>query len=421
MIENEDLHEDGEMNNESDVENQPEAGRFMDLGAPKDNRNMHVDKLLFQGHPAGTYQVNKDIDIDPISRVFRISIQPHTRRQYIFWAICAVVIGISLVSFVTESALLVTAKIRGTYFGATTATSNTASANPINNSDNQAGTASSTDGLARNASSTSNSLKEYSYPIAAKIPTTGALAYLVADIKTGEVILQKNQDAVYPLASVSKLMTALVATENMDLKNMATVSRDSYNTFGAEGNLVLGEKLKLSDLMYPLLMESSNDGAEVIADEYGRPDFMQLMNKTAAVLGMKSTYYNDPSGLDAKNSSSVTDQFKLAQYIYNKEPSIFDMTLVKIYKVGKHTWNNRNAMLNIDSFIGGKNGYIDESRQTNVSLFNIPMVKGGVRTVAVIELKSPDRTTDAIRLLDFVKKNVTYSPSDIQQAEKGSK
>lgn len=386
-------------------ENEEVNVRFADFGAPKENRNMHAEKLLFQGHPAGNYHVNKDIDIDPIQRVFRITIAPHTRKQYIFWGVCAVVIGISLVSFLTESALLIAAKFKGENFASVVP--------PV------VPAATSTPSLPAVAEvkHLASTTKEYSFSSTAKIPATGALAYLVADIKTGEVIIQKGETSAYPLASVSKLMTALVATENMDLKKYATVSRDSYNTFGAEGNLVLGEKLKLSDLMYPLLMESSNDGAEVIADEYGHPEFLQLMNKTAAILGMKNTYYEDPSGLNPKNVSTVGDQFKLAQYIYTKYPSIFDITLVKIFKVGNHTWTSKSAMLNISTFIGGKNGFIDEARQTNVSLFNIPMLKGGYRVLAVIELKSPDRTTDAKNLLNFVTKNVTYTPIDIQEAE----
>lgn len=417
--------------------------KFMDLGAPKDNRNVHVENLLLQGHPSGHYHVNKDIDIDPIRRVFRITIQPHTKRQYIFWAVCSVIVGISLVSFITESALLVSSKLKNTFFSngvpATTQTAqnlldnqnpnnvqnvntnhNSSTSNTAeNNIDTTHQATLATSSIADSDSGTStNFVKEYFVPEKAKIPNTGALAYLVGDIKTGEIIIQKNPDAVYPLASVSKLMTALVANQNMDLKKTATVSRDSYNTFGAEGNLVLGEKLKLSDLMFPLLMESSNDGAEVIADEYGRPEFMQLMNKTAAILNMPDTYYEDPSGLNPKNSSTVVDQFRLGRYIYTKYPSIFDYTRVKIYEVGKHTWHNRNAMLNFDSFVGGKNGYIDESRQTLVALFNIPLLKGGDRTIAVVILKSPDRTTDTVNLLGFLKKFATYIPKEIQDVSK---
>jgi D-alanyl-D-alanine carboxypeptidase (penicillin-binding protein 5/6) len=215
---------------------------------------------------------------------------------------------------------------------------------------------------------------------------------------------------VFPLASVSKLMTALVAVENIDPKRMATVSKNSYNTYGAEGNLVLGEKLKISDLMHPLLMESSNDGAEVIADDFGRVEFMSLMNKKAAELGMNSTYYNDPSGLDPKNNSTAKDQFKLAKYIFEKYPSILDTTLVKIYKVGVHTWTNRNGYLNFSTFIGGKNGFIDEAKQTTVSVFDVPMYKGGNRTVVLVILQSVDRYADGMKLIEFLKNSVTYKP-----------
>lgn len=395
------------MQENEDLEKEEVANaKFMDLGAPKENRNFHAEKLLFEGHPAGNYHVNRDIDIDPIRRVFRITIQPHTRKQYIFWGVCAVVIGISLVSFLTESALLIAAKFNGQKFASVVP--------PVD----LTATSTASVPLTTEVKNLATTTKEYSFPATARIPAVGALAYLVGDIKTGEIIIQKEGTSTHPLASVSKLMTALVATENMDLKKYATVSRDSYNTYGGEGNLALGEKIKLSDLMYPLLMESSNDGSEVIADEYGHPEFIQLMNKTAAILGMKSTYYEDPSGLNPKNTSTVTDQYKLARYVYKMYPSIFDTTLVKIFKVGNHTWNNRNAMLNIKTFIGGKNGFISEAKQTTVSLFNIPMLKGGDRVIAVVVLKSPDRTADAKKLLDFVTRNVTYTPIDIQEVDR---
>lgn len=420
-------------------DNQPENSensddgytRFMDLGAPKDNRNIHVEKLLLQGHPAGQYHVNKDIDFEPIKRVFRINIEPHTPKQYIFWGICSIIIGVSLVSFFTESALFISSKVKSTFFAsnATASVEQGSEAYTVKPETLLGTNSTSTNSVATTSASTTipliysilpgsgtSTIREYSFASSTKIkvPNTSALAYLVGDIKTGEIILQKNVQTIYPLASVSKLMTALVANENMDLKKTATVSRDSYNTFGAEGSLVLGEKIKLSDLMFPLLMESSNDGAEVVADQYGRVDFMHLMNKTSLALGMKDTYYEDPSGLDPKNSSTAIDQFKLAKSIFEKFPAIFDETLIKLYQVGNHTWHNRNAMLNIDSFIGGKNGFIDEAKQTSVALFNIPMAKGGNRTVTVIILKSADRTTDTLKLLDFLQKNVVYTPVDLQ-------
>lgn len=400
-----------------DEENSSESlPEFMDLGAPKDNRNVHLDNLLIAGHPTGHYHVNRDVSLNPVRRVFRIVIEPHTRTQYVLWAVFAVIIGLSLVSFLTESALLVAAKFRHVEYaeavnagaGLANDASDTQNANNAQMNSSTAGNSNST-GTSSVATATSSS-SEYSYPSNAKIPKVNATEYALIDVKTGEIILQKNADMVFPLASVSKLMTALVAVENLDPKRMAIVSKNSYNTYGAEGNLVLGEKLKISDLMHPLLMESSNDGAEVIADDYGRVEFMSLMNKKAAELGMTSTYYNDPSGLDPKNNSTAKDQFKLAKYIFEKYPSIFDTTLVKIYKVGTHTWTNRNGYLNFPTYIGGKNGYIDEAKQTTVSLFDVPMYKGGNRTVVLVILQSVDRYSDGMKLIEFLKNNVTYKP-----------
>ncbi len=239
--------------------------------------------------------------------------------------------------------------------------------------------------------------------------TATAKGYYVADMKTGERIMEKNSDQVFPIASVSKLMTAIVAHENMDPQKVVVVSRDSYNAYGSQGELTPGEKIKLGDLMYPLLMESSNDGAEVIAESYGRAEFIALMNKKAAELGMHDTYYEDPSGLDARNKSSAADQFKLLKYIKDKAPFLLDMTRVRQFAILKHTWFNKNRFLNSELFIGGKNGYIDESLWTTASIFDVTLAKGGKRQIGIVELYSRDREGDAFKIINFLQKNVSYT------------
>jgi len=402
----------------------PAEPNFMDLGAPKHNRNYHIDKLTEGAHPTGIYHTSPDVTSEPQRRIFRISIEPHTRTQYILWAIAAIIIGIAVVSFITESTLLVIDKLKGTsniamaenpdQQGSTTKSNQVASTAAAIAIANQVKS-----GTANGSTSLASQIKEYSIAAGAKAPILSSKAYLVGDIDTGEIIYSKDQDTAYPLASVSKLMTALVAYENMDLNKFATVSRDSYNTFGAEGNLVLGDKLKIADLMYPLLMESSNDGAEVIADDYGHREFLELMNKTAVRLGMTTTYYEDPSGLNPKNTSTPADQFKLAQYIVEHAPTIFDKTRIKVYQVGAHRWTNQNAFLKYSYFLGGKNGFIDEAKLTTVSLFDVPLLKGGTRTLAVVVLKSGDKEGDAIKLVNFMKKYGVYTPYEITLEKEG--
>ncbi|MES2986072.1 MAG: serine hydrolase [Patescibacteria group bacterium] len=239
-------------------------------------------------------------------------------------------------------------------------------------------------------------------------PVLNSKAYLVADLETGEIIVEKNSETIYPIASVSKLMTALVAREKMDMQTVAIVSRDASRAYGAQGGLALGEKIRLRDLLFPLLMESSNDAAEVFADQYGHVKFIEEMNKKAISLEMYNTYYGDPSGLDPKNTSTPKDLLALARYIHMNDPEIYDMTRVKQFSIKGHIWYNGNRLLPMAGFAGGKNGYIDQARQTTVSLFDVNLAKGGYRTVVVVILRSDAKDNDVVRLINYLKKSVIY-------------
>ena len=242
------------------------------------------------------------------------------------------------------------------------------------------------------------------------LPVLSSRAYLMADLDSGEIIVDKNSDTIFPIASVSKLMTSTIATEKMNLQEVAIVSRDATNAYGAQGGLSLGEKIRLTDLIFPLLMESSNDAAEVFADHYGHQEFLDQMNIKAASLGMEDTYYNDPSGLDPKNSSTPNDLLKLVRYIWKHDPTVFDTTRVRQFSIKGHTWLNRNPQLLVTGYVGGKNGYIDQALQTTASIFEIPTLKGGMRKVVIVILKSNDKNNDVIKLINFLKRSVVYTP-----------
>jgi D-alanyl-D-alanine carboxypeptidase len=344
-------------------------------------------------------------------------------KMYLKWTAIALFFGISSVSFVIQGVLVLKDKIFGDSTQGILISQNdiqfkerlVSQQAPSNKITDTQRTVDQEGGLGSDDSN--NGIPTNQYRIHETIPLQklSAQSYLVADLQTGEIIIQKNNDLVAPIASVSKLMTAVVAFEHMDMQKEAIVSRDSYNTYGAEGRLMLGEKIRMQDLMYPLLMESSNDGAEVIADTYdkGHDAFIREMNHKAASLGMVDTNYNDPSGLNPKNTSTVLDLMVLAKYIYEKHPIIYDITRVRQYSILKHTWVNKNRFLNYDSFMGGKNGYIDESKKTTVSLFNVQLVRGGVRPVILVLLKSDDREGDAVKLINYLKKNAVYDYTDI--------
>jgi D-alanyl-D-alanine carboxypeptidase len=335
-----------------------------------------------------------------------------TNMMYAKWAVVILFFGISSVSFITQGAL----EIKDRIFNSNSAETIASDANGQNHIPQRAdasGNSTSTTAEALgsdDSTATSTSGGTYSLDNLDSFPRLSARAYIAADLVSGEIIVEQNEQYVAPMASVSKLMTALVAHDQMDMQKYAIVSRDSYNTYGTQGELRLGEKIRVQDLMYPLLMESSNDAAEVIADAYdrGHDAFMAEMNKQAAALGMTDTYYEDPSGLNVKNVSTVRDLMILGRYIHQHAPIIYDMTRVKQYAILKHQWFNKNRFLTYDSFIGGKNGYIDESKKTTVSTFDIPLARGGKKTIIIVLLKSDDREGDALKIINFLKKNAVY-------------
>lgn len=346
----------------------------------------------------------------------------HSKMSHVFWAVAMFVIGVSVTSLFVQGALVVKDSIMLSFYGdsngATKKNTDTRQNKSGTITENQSRFLGSDDGESDTSYQSSNTSKTYDkntihqYTLAGvdPFPKVTARAYIATDLKTGETIIENNTGLIAPIASVSKLMTALIAKEQMDLQKTVIVSRDAYNTYGYQGSLALGEKIRLYDLMYPLLMESSNDGAEVFADAYdkGHDAFMAEMNKKAQSIGMIDTYYEDPSGLNPKNVSTVEDLAKLGKYIYENHPDIYDITRVRSYSILKHTWNNKNRFLNYDTFLGGKNGYIDESKKTTVSLFNIPMAKGGMRSIIVVLLKSDDREGDAVKILNFLKRNAYF-------------
>jgi len=241
-----------------------------------------------------------------------------------------------------------------------------------------------------------------------KKPKVNAEAYYVGDLDTGEVILEKNKDQKFPIASVSKLMTATVSLENQNQTELALVSKKALATYGENGNLHLNEKIKVSDLIYPLLLESSNDAAEVIAEDSGRDNFIKKMNEKAKELGLTSTSFEDPSGLSEHNVSTVFDLFNFSKYLKSQKADLLQLTTQRSYNNKKHIWFNTSQFLGIPGYQGGKRGYIDESKQTTVSLFTLPLGSTGLRNIGITILRSPDRLKDVQNIISFLNKNVYY-------------
>ncbi|HET8574850.1 MAG TPA: L,D-transpeptidase family protein [Candidatus Paceibacterota bacterium] len=237
-------------------------------------------------------------------------------------------------------------------------------------------------------------------------PAVTAQAYMVADIDTGEVYAEKNASEQYPIASVTKLMTATVANETISFDKEVPVDGSGVWVPPDVSNKQ-NEEMSVGDLLYPLLLDSNNEVADSLARYYGTNLFLKWMNEKAKAIGMTETHYDDPSGLSKYNISTASDLFKLARYVVEKKSFILNITREDQQSVvsnsgKKYTFSNHTHFLDRDDYLGGKIGFTDEALETYVAIFKEP-VGGEEHRIAFIVLKSDNRKDDVLALLNWFK------------------
>lgn len=240
---------------------------------------------------------------------------------------------------------------------------------------------------------------------ALSLPPIGADAYLVADLDTGDVYAEKNAQERRSIASVTKLMTALVANETISFDRKISVPQGTLvnppNPIDTEEKTFLAE-----DLVYPLLMQSSNGVADAIASYYGKGGFVAWMNTTAKALDMHRTTYADPSGISANNISTPDDLFRLARYLADKKSFVFKVTHLAEKTIAdedgtEYTIKNVNTPAQTADFLGGKAGHTTAAKDTMLSVVSFKSA-GETRRVAVVVLGSQDQITDTTHLAEWV-------------------
>lgn len=248
-------------------------------------------------------------------------------------------------------------------------------------------------------------------------PKLSAESFLVADLDSGQILLEKNAEAKHSIASLTKLVTALTSLETINQYHSTKVSKRALGTHGEFGNLQAGEIITTGNIIYPLLLESSNDAAEVLAEHMGVNRFISLMNEKVSSIGLKDTRFEDPSGLSAGNISSAKDLFKLTQYLFRHKSFILDVTKLALKKVNgdipgakNHTWYNNNYFVRKGDpkYLGGKNGYTDAAGKTLIAVFALPLSEFEKKNIAVIVLGSDNREKDAEAAVKFVTDNIYY-------------
>ncbi|HTY40163.1 MAG TPA: serine hydrolase, partial [Candidatus Paceibacterota bacterium] len=199
-------------------------------------------------------------------------------------------------------------------------------------------------------------------------PTVNAVAALVADLTTGETYYTLNADKRWPIASITKLLTAATAltlpapTGTITLTEADFVPADET----VMKRLTVGDAYSFSDLFAAMLTVSSNEAAEAIANAFGRDNFINDINGLVAQWGLQDTHVSDPTGLSAANQSTAQELKQLALKIYTSYPQIFDATRKPKVSIRNTVTGKRQTLQNIDffagqaGFVGGKTGYTDE-------------------------------------------------------------
>ena len=227
-----------------------------------------------------------------------------------------------------------------------------------------------------------------------------ATLYLVSDLLRPDNIVEQNAQKRWPLASLTKLMTAAVVSENIPLGTPITISQTAEAMEGEGGGLKSGEAYSAEDLLKALFLVSSNDAAKALAEFYGEEKFVNAMNSKAQELGLTNTFFKETTGLSTINQSTPNDLKTLMRFIYTKHPKLFTYsqnTAMPITELTTHTTRiqrNINLFAGRSDFLGGKTGFIEESGENLVSLFS----RGG-QPILIIVMDANDRFKETEVLL----------------------
>lgn len=236
-------------------------------------------------------------------------------------------------------------------------------------------------------------------------PDLVAVAAFLMDPDTGDILYEKNADQPLPMASTTKIMTAIVAMENASLNEQVTISNSASGVGESSVWLEEGEVLSVEQLLYALLVQSANDAAAALAEFVGGSEagFLEMMNQKAVDLGAENTHFANPHGLDQEGHySSARDLAIIAEYAM-REPLFREIVKSDGYQIPwpGHPWNrvleNHNRLLEMYPYATGiKTGYTFGAGRCLVA----SALKEGRELISVI-LNSDDYWNETIQLMEY--------------------
>ena len=243
-----------------------------------------------------------------------------------------------------------------------------------------------------------------------------AKSAIVLDVGTNAILYSKNSDEDLPIASLTKIMTALVVLDNTDLSKVATISRNAFDTRGSKNDLAVGEKISVENLLKIMLINSNNIAAIALAEQTGgnTDNFVKLMNEKANLIGIENTKFLNPSGLDDVKGNNISTAYEIAQLVdYALEkPLIWEIlriqktTVISTDGKIKHRLKNTNLLLGkLKNITGGKTGLTDDAGQCLALVIGDP--ENNHRIISVV-LNADNRFLETEKLAKWVFENYKW-------------
>ena len=233
---------------------------------------------------------------------------------------------------------------------------------------------------------------------AESLPSVSAATAVVISSE-GDVVFDKNADTIMPVASTTKILTAIVAIENGDLNSVVSIKPEYCGIEGSSMYLKAGETYTLRELLQGLMLVSGNDAAVAVACHVAGDEesFVGLMNDKAAELEMRNSHFSNPHGLNAENHySCASDMAKLMAYCMDNE-DFARIVGMKSCNISAKTLLNHNKLLTLcEGCIGGKTGFTEAAGRCLVSCCE----REGTRFICVT-LSAPDDWNDHIKLYEW--------------------
>lgn len=258
-------------------------------------------------------------------------------------------------------------------------------------------------------------IQKYNIPPVSKniaVPVLTARAVLAKDLTSGTILYQKESSVSLPIASTTKIMTAIVASEYFKPNSVLTVNT-SASTPGSRVGFLKGEDLNFRSVLYGMLLSSGNDAAYTLAENYpdGVLGFISAMNKKAAQLNLQHTHFDNPAGFDspthfssALDLSVITEEAlkdsTLSRIFATKQTDIVSLDKKRTYSL----FNLNKLLTQVKGVLGVKTGYTEGAKENLVTYVN----RDGHQILTVV-LGSDDRFGESTKLIEWVYSNFTWS------------